>query len=377
MHDAPARIRAGIGVAVAVLLAGLSVLALQYGQGAYDRGYEISAVFPTSSQGLFTDGGSLVKLRGLNVGSVSGIELQRDGRARVTLFIDEDVRLPETTMASIEPLSVFGPKFVRLEPGDHDGDGPWLEDGGEITRTQTQRELTDILASTTALFEAIDPLDVVATIDAVAEGTAGMGDEIGRTIDSSSVLAGIAARHADDLSRFLTDVALLSETFADHADDLLVLNDDLGVLAGLVNEDPDRIDRLLSTTADISSTFADLLRDNDENLGAAIGSVSAFIAGIDAESDRLPDFLDLIGTFFGRFSDIIRFEGPDGTKMAGLRGFISVDLCLVYGICPGGAAAVGGTGEARALQAFQDAQPLAPDDRAMVDALVGTEVGGR
>src|SRR3546814_15551668 len=91
----------------------------------------------------------------------------------------------------------------------------------EITRTQTQRELTDILANATELFEQLDPMDLVVTIDAIAEGTSGMGDEIGRTIDASSTLVDVAARHADDLRQFLGDVALLSDTFATRGDDFL------------------------------------------------------------------------------------------------------------------------------------------------------------
>jgi hypothetical protein len=59
--------------------------------------------------------------------------------------------------------------------------------------------------------------------------------------------------------------------------------------------------------------------------------------------------------------------------MAGLRGFISLDLCLVYGVCPLGVSAAGaptasptGAGvsprdvaDARALRAMADATPPA------------------
>src|SRR3546814_6167380 len=64
-------------------------------------------------------------------------------------------------------------------------------------------------------------MDLVVTIDAIAEGTSGMGDEIGRTIDASSALVDVAARHADDIRQFLGDVALLSDTFATRGDDFL------------------------------------------------------------------------------------------------------------------------------------------------------------
>lgn len=362
LHSYPERIRVGFGLAGALAIAGLITVVLAYGQGQFDKGYEVSAIFPTSSQGLFTDGGSAVKLRGLNVGEVSGIELLDDGRARVTLFIHEGTRVPDSVMASIEPLSVFGPKFVRLEPGEHELTGPFLAEGDEIARTQTQRELTDILAATTELFEHVDPLDIVATIDAIAEGTSGLGPHIGRTIDASAALATVAADHADDIRQFLGDVAQLSSTYAAHADDILAIGSNLDALIDAGFDDPDRISQLLDVTDEISSTFARLLRDNADELDTTIRSVGSFIANISIEADEIPDFIDMLGTFFGRLADVIRFDGPSETRMAALRGFISLDLCLVYGVCPLGAAGAGPTVEAevadaRALRAMADATP--------------------
>ena len=147
--------------------------------------------------------------------------------------------MPDSAMASIEPLSVFGPKFVRIEPGDHEMTGPFLDDGDEIEHTQTQRELTDILATTTELFDHVDPLDIVTIVDAIAEGTSGLGPQIGRTIDASGALAAVAARHADDIRQFLGDVASLSGTFAAHGDDILAIGDNLAAVVDAGLADPD------------------------------------------------------------------------------------------------------------------------------------------
>lgn len=362
LQSVPERFRVGFGLAGALAIAGLITVVLSYGQGSFDKGYDVSAVFPSSSQGLFTDGGSAVKLRGLNVGEVSGIELLPDGRARVTMFIHEGIRVPDSAMASIEPLSVFGPKFVRLEPGDHETSGPFLRDGDEIGRTQTQRELTDILAATTELFDHVDPMDIVITIDAIAEGTSGLGPQIGNTIDASGALAAVAAKHADDIRQFLGDVALLSGTYAAHGDDILSVGANLDTLVDAAFDEPDRLEQLLDVTTGISSTFAKLLRDNADELDTTIRSVGSFIADISVEADKIPELIDMLGTFFGRLADVIRFDGPAGTRMAALRGFISLDLCLVYGVCPLGAAAAGSAApsdvaDARALRAMEDATP--------------------
>src|SRR5690606_414886 len=115
---------------------------------------------------------------------------------------------------------------------------------------------------------------------------------------------------------------------------------------------PAALERLLDATNGISRTFAKLLRDNQGELDVTLRSVGAFINDIHLEAERIPELIDMLGTFFGRLSDVIRFDGPAGTKMAALRGFISLDLCLVYGVClPGAsadAASVSATGAADA-----------------------------
>ena len=81
--------------------------------------------------------------------------------------------------------------------------------------------------------------------------------------------------------------------------------------------------------------FADLLEDNAHELDSTITAVATFIDGVDARASEVPEFISLIGSFFGRLSDVIRFDAPADKQMAGLRGFIALDLCLVYRRVPG------------------------------------------
>lgn len=333
IQGAPRWIRAGFGCVGALLLTALAVVAIAYGNGDFEGGYEVHVTFPRSAQGLYTDGGTDVKLRGVDVGSVSGVALQDDGSVRVTLRIDDGVAVPDTVMATIEPLSIFGPKFVRLQPGLADGEGRPLRDGDEIGATGVPVDLTEILASATRLFEQVDPTDVVVILDAVAEGVGGLGDELGRSLDAGSELLGVGARHADDLRTFLRDLATLAGTLADHAEDLRSTVIDLDAALPVLNDRPGRLDALLGATTGIAGSFADLLAEKGGELDATIRAVATFVDGVAARSEQIPDFLHLIDSFFGRLADVIRFDGPGDTQMAGLRGFISLDPCLVYGVC--------------------------------------------
>jgi ABC-type transporter Mla subunit MlaD len=191
-----------------------------------------------------------------------------------------------------------------------------LSEGDEIAETMAPVELTDILASATRLFEQVDPRDVVVILRTLADG---VGD--------------VGARNTDDTSRLLRDLAALATTLADHADDARSITEDLAGALPVVGEEPGRLDDLLDATTAISASFADLLADNATELDATIRAVATFVDGVHARADQIPDLLHLIDSFFGRLSDVIRFDGPADTQMAGLRGFIALDPCLVYGAC--------------------------------------------
>ena len=339
--ELPRRLRVGLGMAFVVLALSTTVVILNYGQGYYDEGYDVTATFPASSQGIFTDGGTAVKMRGINIGSVSDIEVLPDGQARLSLFIDEGIDIPTAAMVSIEPLSVFGPKFIRIDPGATELSGPFLADGGDIPISQTvvASELTEILAEATELFEHIDTGELIEIFDAVSEGVDGLGPELGRTVDASAELLGVGADHAEQLRGFLDDVAALSAVTAARSGQIVTTIDSLRALVPLLVERADDIDQLLAATTSISTDFATLLADNRAAVDSFVIGTGRFVDGVYQHGEQLPQFIDLIATFFGRLSDIIRMPGPEGTQLAALRGFISLEPCLLLGLCSSSAVA--------------------------------------
>lgn len=101
-------------------------------------GYPVSARF-FKIGGL--SAGSDVQISGIRVGTVSDAELDPTTYdAVVTLSINEDVRLPEDTVASIDSQGILGGKYVRLEPGQA---ATHIEPGGAITETRAYRSLED------------------------------------------------------------------------------------------------------------------------------------------------------------------------------------------------------------------------------------------
>lgn len=128
-------------VALGVLLA---ILAVFYsGQHLAARvsmqSYEIMADF-NRIDGL--DVGAEVRLSGVPVGTVAAVALAPNYRVRVTMRIDEGVKVPADTAAAIQTDGLFGSKFMTLDPG---GDERFLSDGDVITFTQDAMVVSDLL----------------------------------------------------------------------------------------------------------------------------------------------------------------------------------------------------------------------------------------
>jgi phospholipid/cholesterol/gamma-HCH transport system substrate-binding protein len=89
--------------------------------------------------------GDQVKIGGYPVGTVEGIELADDSRARIELAIDDDDLAPlhRGTVATVRSTSLSGiaNRYVALEPGPNDA--PAIEDGGSI-RAEDGREAVDL-----------------------------------------------------------------------------------------------------------------------------------------------------------------------------------------------------------------------------------------
>lgn len=324
---------ATIGAIAVVFTAAVSVVLVRYGEGYFEPNYELTAVFPTSTQGVFTDGGTDVKMRGVNVGTVTGVELLDGGRARLSFAIDDGVEVPATVAARLEPLSVFGPKFVSLIPGPGPPGGELLSGGDEIASATVRAELTGVLADTTSLLARIDTQEVIEIFDAVSTGLNGRGDEIGQTIDGATTLVDIAHERRDELTRFLPDLDHLSSTIAARSSTFLDRIDTYRTVADLVGGRDAEVAGILDAAATIALRSGTLLDDAAAEFDLTMRAVADVMAGIYRERELVPSSLDAVGAFFDMLGAGMRLPGPDGKKLTALKGFITVDLCLVYGIC--------------------------------------------
>jgi phospholipid/cholesterol/gamma-HCH transport system substrate-binding protein len=123
----------GIFLTVAIAVALLGTLWLV--RGGLSSGYPLYSKF---AWGQNLKPGQPVLLAGVNVGAVSDVKLRDDGFLDVFLRVNDDVKVPRNSTASVQPIGIFGdaaialtpkgPSAVSYQPGDTVPVGPSATD---------------------------------------------------------------------------------------------------------------------------------------------------------------------------------------------------------------------------------------------------------
>lgn len=128
------------GGIVVVLSAILLIYAYTATQHNDQAGYKIIARF-NKADGLVE--GSDVKIAGIRVGSISKLSIDpKTYAAIIELSINQNIKLPTDTSASILSESLLGGKYLDLQAG---GDEEMMKEGDEISQTQSSVILESLI----------------------------------------------------------------------------------------------------------------------------------------------------------------------------------------------------------------------------------------
>ncbi|MEU1385771.1 MULTISPECIES: MlaD family protein [unclassified Nonomuraea] len=328
--ELPLAVRLGIALGVVLTLAAATFLVVRGATEA--RGTRIEAVFGRAGQGMDTN--SKVKIRGITVGDVTDVTLDARGRAVVTMHLQPGVKVPRTTVAAVEPLSVFGPKMIDLRPGSGETTGPYLGSGAVITDTKEPLDLSDTLGDAYRGLDAVDPREVTVIVHTLAKGLDGEGRNLRELIGDAGTVVGVAHRQRERARRFLHDAAALGTALSDKGDELVSIASDADVITPDLLRRADKVRALLQEITSVSGLAAHGLRAHRQDLRAAVHSGERVAALIYAQLGLAGDGVRGLGRLVDLLNELIETPGPDGSGMLQVEAFVATDVCeLVVGVC--------------------------------------------
>ena len=304
------------GLVAVVFLAGAGTFAVKAATGALEPVYHIQGRFSSAGQGLIRD--SDVKIHGVNIGRVTKVRLD-EGRALVTMEIKKGNPIPVDARATIRPKTLFGEKFVDIDPGEHETSGPYLADGERLRHTLGGFELERVLADTYPILQAVDPAELAVILDTLAGAARGEGDAINRQIANWAKVARVNAEHDADTRQFLSDLAALSDELADRAPDVVAGARDLNTALPSLNERGDELATVLDQASRLSADAADLLEANRSFLEKNISEGGKTIQLLFDNRGQIPGVVTGLRQFLQLLSEVGGFEQPDGTLLARVK----------------------------------------------------------
>ncbi|MDY6995483.1 MAG: MCE family protein [Actinomycetota bacterium] len=256
----------------------LAVIALFLGSttAVYNGAFQQSVPVTLTSQrsGLVMETGAKVKLRGVEVGRVSGIS-GGDGPASLQLAIDPDQIqfIPANVEARIQSTTAFGSKFVDLVyPADPSA--ARLAAGAVLQSINVSTEVNTIFANLSELLQMVDPAKLNAVLTAVADGVRGQGERMGQaTTDLNVVLTALNERSAT-IRRDWQAFKGFNDTYAAVATDLLTILDSASTTSATVVDHAADLDALLLNTTGLARSGTDLLGASKDNLVALVDTLA-------------------------------------------------------------------------------------------------------
>src|SRR6266851_2287793 len=122
---------AKIGAFFLVVLVALGILILKIEDIPLGKKRHVHKFEVTFKDVAGLDDKSAVRIAGVRVGKVDGIQLLPDGTAIVKVALEKDVELRDGSSGQIRSLGLLGDKYIELSPGKQGA--PRLPDGARIS----------------------------------------------------------------------------------------------------------------------------------------------------------------------------------------------------------------------------------------------------
>ena len=213
-----------------------------------------------------------VRYNGVLVGQIRDIQQEGD-QAIITLGLEPSAasQIPKDVDASILPTTLFGRKFVSLDAPAGKGE-IGIPDGMVIPedRVTTTVELGRVLARLYPLLTTVRPVDLSATLSALATALNGRGDQIGDTLEKLDDYVTDLNVRLPTLQEDLRLLASVAQTYDLSAPDLLTVLDNLTVTSRTIIDQKQEVPAFFSSLTDLADTGSRILRADEVNAVKAV-----------------------------------------------------------------------------------------------------------
>jgi phospholipid/cholesterol/gamma-HCH transport system substrate-binding protein len=253
------------GLATVVAIAAIIALAVGLFQDSFTKTVPVTVI--SQRAGLVMYPNAKVKLNGAQVGKVSTIDLLPDGRAALHLALNPALinDIPANVSADITSSTVFGSKFVELNPPP-DPSAQSLRAGQVIDGKHVTVEINTVFQQLVSVLSQIEPAKLNQTLGAIAKSLNGRGDKFGQTlVDLDAALTKINPS-LDTLNHELAVAPKVFDAYGDASGDLLTTVRNAAKISDTIVDQDQNLDTLLVSAIGLADVGTEVLSENKQPL---------------------------------------------------------------------------------------------------------------
>ncbi|AFM18314.1 virulence factor Mce family protein [Mycolicibacterium chubuense NBB4] len=269
------------GIVMVVLTAFLFLVFSDARTGASNQ---YSAVFKDASR---LKSGDTVRIAGIRVGTVKGVELQADRNVLVKFDTDRSTVLTTGTKAAIRYLNLVGDRYLELI--DTPDSTHIVAPGAQIpeTRTAPALDLDLLLGGLKPVIQGLNPQDVNALTSSLVQIFQGQGGTIESLFSKTSSFTNSLADNNQVIEQLIDDLRTVLDTLSTDGDEFSGAIDKLEKLVSGLSSDRDPIGTAIESLDNGTASLADLLGRGRAPLNDTIDQLNRLAPLVDNDTERL------------------------------------------------------------------------------------------
>jgi phospholipid/cholesterol/gamma-HCH transport system substrate-binding protein len=253
----------------------------------------------TTYKAVFSDAtgvlkGDDVRVAGVKVGTVEGVEVTDRTRAMVTFKVDDDTVVTQATHATIKYRNLVGQRYISLTQQVGSATRMHAGDTIPISRTQPALDLTVLFNGFKPLFQALSPADINQLSYEIVQVFQGEGGTLESLLGHTASVTNTLAQRDQVINSLIDNLNEVLDHLGDRDKQLNQLITTFSTFVSGLKDDRKAILGSLDQISDLSVQTASLVKGVRSPLVEDVKQLRRFTSNIQANRGELDRALQVL-----------------------------------------------------------------------------------
>jgi phospholipid/cholesterol/gamma-HCH transport system substrate-binding protein len=250
----------------------------------------VHSAYFADSNGI--DSGAPVQVSGLQVGSVTNVDLDGD-RVLITFDIQKGLPLGDRTEAAIKAKSLLGAKVLELTPR---GDGQ-LGEPIPVDRTTPAYELPDALGDLAQTVDALNTDRLNESLTTLSQTFKDTPPQFKNAVEGVARFSQALNERDAQLRDLLANANKSTSVLAQRSDQVVAMIINTNAVLAQLQTQSSALDQISGNISDLSRQLSGFIADNRNQLRGALDKLNGVLAIIEGRKDRVQQSLKLLNAY--------------------------------------------------------------------------------